>query len=102
MSRHSTQLEVEVVVEYDYHGPDDGGRGYPSTPAYVEIYSVQIMGVEVTLSDADMERIQQEIEDAITEREAADEQDHWDNVRKERNLERAYDYELLTTKEDHE
>ena len=73
MSRHSTQLEVEVVVEYDYHGPDDGGRDYPSTPAYVEIYSVQIMGVEVTLSDADMERIQQEIEDAITEREEQDE-----------------------------
>ena len=46
--------------------------------------------------------IEQEIESKITEQAAADEQDHWDNVRKERNLERAFDYELLTTKEDHE
>ena len=73
MSRHVTEVEFTVIVEYDYHRADDGGREYPSSPAYVEITSVKVMGVEVTLLQADMERIQQEIEDAITEREKQDE-----------------------------
>lgn len=108
MSRHVTEVEVTVVVEYDFHKGDTGKlsgppeKCYPAEPAYVEITSVKVLGVEVTLPQLDMERIQQEIEDKITEQAAADEQDHWDNVRKERNLERAFDYELLTTKEDHE
>lgn len=79
MSRHVTEIEFPVLVEYDYHKGDPGRTSgppekcYPAEPAYVEITSVKVMGVEVTLLQADMERIQQEIEDAITEREEQDE-----------------------------
>jgi hypothetical protein len=93
MSRHVTAIEFPVVVEYDYHkghpgrtyGPPE--KCYPEEPAYVEITSVKVLGVEVTLEDADMERIQEEIETKITEQATADEQDYWDNVRKERRHE---------------
>ena len=111
MSKHKTTVqpadrnpEFEVTVEYFAHAADDGGREYPSSPAYLEIISVMhgAIDIEIYLSDEQMAWIEQEIESKITEQAAADEQDHWDNVRKERNLERAFDYELLTTKEDHE
>jgi hypothetical protein len=111
MSKYKTTVqpadrnpEFEVVVEYAAHKVDDGGREYPSSPAYLEIISVMhgAIDIEQYLSDEQMAWIEQGIESKITGQAAADEQDHWDNVRKDRNLERAHDYELLTTKEDHE
>jgi len=81
MSRHVTEVEFPVEIEYDYHPEDDGGREYPSTPAYVEIYSVKVLGVEVTLPDADMERIQLEIEEKVTEQLKCDRDWYADEMR---------------------
>lgn len=97
MSRHATEIEFPVLVEYDYHKGDPGRTSgppekcYPPEPAYVEITSVKVLGVEVTLPDSDMERIQEEIEAKIIEQEAAAEQDYWDAERDRRRDER---YEL--------
>ncbi len=81
--------EIAVVVEYAYHKGSPGRLSgppencYPPEPAYIEITSVKVGAVEIVLSEAETERLAAEIEDAITEQAAADEQDHWDNVRKD-------------------
>ena len=66
MSNYSTHLEFPVRVEYACHDEDDGGREYPSTPAYVEIIAVWIGLVDVVdqLTDAQLEAIAQEVEDS--------------------------------------
>ena len=67
--------EFEVVVEYFAHAADDGGREYPSSPAYLEIISVMhgAIDIEIYLSDEQMAWIEQEIESKITEQQAYDE-----------------------------
>jgi hypothetical protein len=87
--------DAEIVVEYDYYKGDPGRMYgppelcYPSEPAYVDIIAVTYGGVTITdsLSESQLEALEQEIMDDITERAAADEQDYWDNVRKERRHE---------------
>ena len=84
--------EIEIVVEYDYHkgspgrtyGPPE--RCYPSEPAHVEIIAVTYAGVTITdsLSESQLESLEQEIEEDMVESLAADKQDYWDNIRKER------------------
>jgi hypothetical protein len=98
--KYTTTIELrggdaEIVVEYDYfkgspgrtYGPPE--RCYPSEPAHVEIIAVTYNGVTITdsLSESQIESLEQEIMDNMTERAAADEQDYWDNVRKERRHE---------------
>jgi hypothetical protein len=87
--------DAEIVVEYDYfkgspgrtYGPPE--LCYPSEPAHVEIIAVMYGGVTITdnLSESQIESLEQEIEEHLTERAAADEQDYWDNIRKERRHE---------------
>jgi predicted secreted Zn-dependent protease len=87
--------EIEIVVEYDYHKGSPGRLSgppencYPAEPAYVEIISVMHNGVDIEryLHDDTMIDIEQAIEDHVTGQAAADEQDYWDNVRKERRHE---------------
>ncbi len=108
MSKYKTTIqpadrnpEFEVVVEYAFHKGDPGRtsgppeRCYPPEPAYVEIISVMhgAIDIEIYLSDAQMTTIEGEIEADIT---AARE------MGEESRLGRSYDYELLTTEEDHE
>ena len=67
MSNYSTHIEIPVRVEYAFHAEDDGGREYPSTPAYIEVYAVWIYGVDVIdkLTSEQLEAITQEVEDSI-------------------------------------
>jgi hypothetical protein len=87
--------DAEIVVEYDYYKGSPGRTYgppelcYPSEPAHVEIIAVTCVGVTITdsLSETQLESLEQEIEEHLTERLAADEQDYWDNVRKDRRYE---------------
>jgi hypothetical protein len=91
--------EIEVVVEYDYHKGSPGRLSgppencYPPEPAYVEIISVMhgAIDIEPYLHDDIMLNIEQEIEDSVTGKAAADEQDYWDSERRRQRDER---YEL--------
>jgi hypothetical protein len=48
MSEYKTTLQgAPIVVRFTYYRADDGGRDYPSSPAYVEIEEVVIGGIAV-------------------------------------------------------
>lgn len=83
MSKYRTTIqpadrnpEIAVVVEYEYHKADDGGREYPSTPAYIEILAIVHNGIDIAdyLHDDTIIDIEQEIEaDMDAAREASEE-----------------------------
>ena len=75
MSNYSTHIEFPVTVEYACHDEDDGGREYPSTPAYVEIIAVTIGGVDVLaqMTEEQITSLEQEVEDSIPPQDGRDE-----------------------------
>ncbi len=77
--------EIAVVVEYAYHKADDGGREYPSTPAYIEIESITHGRINLTayLADHILIDIEQEIEadmDAAAKLRKRTQQSAWRNI----------------------
>lgn len=78
--------EIAVVVEYHYHKADDGGREYPSSPAYIEIESITHGGINLTdyLADHILIDIEQEIEADITAAQEAAMERHDEQMREMR------------------
>lgn len=85
--KFSTHIEMPVVVEYHYHKGTPGRTSgppehcYPAEPAWVEIESVSVNGVEITLDDKQAETLEQEIEEMITAKEQADQEAYWESLR---------------------
>lgn len=93
MSKYKTTVqpadrnpEFEVTVEYFAHAADDGGREYPSSPAYIEIISVMhgAIDIERYLSDEQMTTIEEEIEADITAGQEAAAERHDEQMREYR------------------
>ena len=78
--------DAEIVVEYTAHKADDGGRDYPSSPAWIEVDAVTYGGCTITdeLSDAQIAALAEEIEDDITAGEEAAMERHDEQMREYR------------------
>jgi 2-methylcitrate dehydratase PrpD len=84
--------DAEIVVEYDYYKGSPGRTYgppelcYPSEPAHVEIIAVTYGGVTITdsLSESQLESLEQEIEEHLTAKAEADQCAYYDSMRDER------------------